>query len=108
MYLIRAEARAQQNNISGAQSDLNAIRTRAGLPNTTATTQAQLLSALEHERWVELFTEWSDRWFNLRRLNKSTAVLSLIKPAWQPHQQLYPIASSFMTSNPNLTQNPGY
>jgi SusD family. len=34
LYLIRAEARTQQNVIPGAQSDLNAIRTRAGLPNT--------------------------------------------------------------------------
>ena len=108
MYLIRAEARAQQNNISGAQSDLNAIRTRVGLANTTASTQAQLLSALEHERWVELFTEHSDRWFNLKRLNRATAVLSLIKPAWQSFQQLYPIPAQAMTPNPNLVNNPGY
>lgn len=106
MYLIRAEAGANQNNISGAQADLNAVRNRAGLPNTTAATQAQLLAALEHERWVELFTEWSDRWFNLKRLNKATAVLSLLKPAWKPFQQLYPIPQS--TANPNLTDNPGY
>ncbi|MGH2564727.1 MAG: RagB/SusD family nutrient uptake outer membrane protein, partial [Ginsengibacter sp.] len=91
MYLIRAEARAQQNDITGAQDDLNAIRNRAGLPNTTASTQDDLLDALEHERWVELFTEFSDRWFNLKRLNKATSILSLIKPSWQPFQQLYPI-----------------
>jgi hypothetical protein len=108
MYLIRAEARANQNNISGAQSDLNVVRNRAGLPNTTATTQAQLLAALEHERWVELFTESGDRWFNLKRLNKATAVLSLIKPAWQPFQQLYPIPQQDRNANPNLADNPGY
>jgi len=108
LYLIRSEARAQQNNISGAQADLNAVRNRAGLLNTTATTQAQLLAALEHERWVELFTEFSDRWFNLKRLNKATAVLSLIKPAWKPFQQLYPIPTQAMTPNPTLVNNPGY
>ena len=108
MYLIRAEARANQNNVSGAQSDLNAIRNRAGLGNTTATTQAQLITALEHERWVKLFTEFADRWLNLKRLNKATAVLSLIKPAWQPFQQLYPIPAQAMTPNPNLKDNPGY
>ena len=42
-YLIRAEARANQGNIQGAESDLNVIRTRAGLPNTTAVTQQGLL-----------------------------------------------------------------
>lgn len=108
MYLIRAEARAQQNNISGAQNDLDIVRTRAGLSNTTAATQAELLSALEHERWVELFTEFSDRWFNLKRLDKATAVLSLIKPSWNPFQQLYPIPLQTRNANPNLSDNPGY
>lgn len=108
MYLIRAEARAEQNNISGAQNDLNVIRARAGLGNTVASTKDDLISALEHERWVELFTEFSDRWFNLKRTNRINEVLSLIKPNWQPFQQLYPIPRQSMESNPNLVDNPGY
>jgi hypothetical protein len=108
MYLIRAEARAQLNNISGAQTDLNAVRTRAGLGNTTAATQPALLAAIEHERWVELFTESSDRWFNLKRLNKATSTLGLIKAAWKPFQQLYPVPLQEMQANPNLVQNTGY
>ncbi len=32
-YLIRAEARVQQNDLNGAVSDLNDIRLRAGLSN---------------------------------------------------------------------------
>ena len=42
LYLIRAEAKAQLNNITGANSaatDINVIRTRAGLGNTTAITK---------------------------------------------------------------------
>ncbi len=31
-YLIRAEARARQQNISGAVEDIDVIRLRAGLP----------------------------------------------------------------------------
>lgn len=108
MYLIRAEARAQQNTILGPQQDLDMVRNRAGLPNTTASTKAELLAALEHERWVELFTEFSDRWFNLKRLNKATAVLSLIKPSWKPFQQLYPIPQQDRNANPNLLDNQGY
>lgn len=107
-YLIRAEARAQQNNTSGAQADLNVIRTRAGLANTTAATQAALIAAAEKERWVELFTESSDRWFNLKRLNKATAILSLIKPSWQAFQQLYPLPLQELQANPNLVNNTGY
>jgi len=61
-YLIRAEARAQQNNFSGSQSDLNKIRNRAGLPNTNAGNKSDLLISIAHERQVELFTEWGDRW----------------------------------------------
>jgi hypothetical protein len=30
-YLIRAEARAQQDNLTGAIDDLNVIRNRAGI-----------------------------------------------------------------------------
>ena len=107
-YLIRSEARAMQNNITGAQTDLNAVRNRAGLGNTSAATQADILTALEHERWVELFTEMGDRWFNLRRTARINTVLALTKPQWQNYQALYPIPIDEITANPNLTQNPGY
>ncbi len=60
-YLIRAEARAQQNNLSGAISDVNAIRSRAGLAGTTATTKDEILTSLLHERHTELFTESGHR-----------------------------------------------
>jgi starch-binding outer membrane protein, SusD/RagB family len=108
MYLIRAEARAELNNMTGARDDLNVIRSRAGMGNTTASTKEELLLAIENERWIELFTEFSDRWFNLKRKNKANEVLSILKPAWQPFQQLYPIPSQAMSSNPNLVDNPGY
>lgn len=107
MYLIRAEARANQDKLLDAQADLKEVRQRAGL-TTTAETKEELLAALEHERWVELFTEFSDRWFNLKRLNKATAVLSKIKPDWKPFQQLYPIPPAARKSNPNLDNNPEY
>jgi hypothetical protein len=108
-YLIRAEARAQQNKISEAQSDLNAIRTRAGLSVTTANDKTSLLSAIEHERQVELFGEWGHRWFDLIRTNRANVVLGGIKGSnWQISDQLYPIPRSEIQKNPHLTQNPGY
>ncbi|MBS1603187.1 MAG: RagB/SusD family nutrient uptake outer membrane protein [Bacteroidetes bacterium] len=107
-YLIRSEARAMQNNIAGAQADIDAVRARAGLPATTAATQADLLTALEKERWTELFTEMSERWLNLKRTGRIDAVLSKTKPQWQSYQALYPIPISEITANPKLTQNAGY
>jgi hypothetical protein len=114
VYLNRAESRAQQGNISGAQADLNMVRGRAGLPNTTAAAKAPLLTAIAQERWVELFTENSDRWFNLKRTGTIGAVLPVTKSldipnySWKPNQALYPIPSTEILANPNLTQNPGY
>jgi hypothetical protein len=108
-YLIRAEARAQQDNVDGAQEDLNIIRRRAGLAETTATTKQDLLSTILHERQVELFAEWGHRWFDLIRTGKATAVLESQKsPNWQDTDTLFPIPISQLKLNPSLTQNPGY
>lgn len=113
-YLIRAEARAQQNNISGSQEDINAIRTRAGLSNTTANDETSLLAAILHERQTELFAEWGHRWFDLKRTGNVDAVMSLVTPQkangalWQSYQQLYPLPLNDLNLMPNLTQNGGY
>jgi hypothetical protein len=114
-YLIRAEARAQQNNISGAQSDLTVIRTRAGLGATTASDKASLLTAIFEERRHELFTEWGHRWLDLKRTGKVDEVMNIVTPQksngtvnWQPYQALYPLLLTDIQRNPNLIQNPGY
>lgn len=108
-YLIRAEARAQQNNLSGAQSDLNRIRSRAALPNTTAADIPTILLAIEKERQVELMFEWGHRWFDLKRTGRIDAVLGAEKgAAWQSTDALYPLPDAQIKNNPSLTQNPGY
>lgn len=107
-YLIRAEARAQQGNTTGAASDINAIRGRAGLQNTTAATQADLLLAVEQERRIELFCELGHRWYDLKRTNRAGAVLGAVNPDWTNTAVLYPIPESERLNNPNLTQNDGY
>lgn len=111
-YLIRSEARAEQNKLNEAKNDLNTIRTRAGLNNTTATDKASLLKAIINERRVELFTEWGHRWFDLKRTNQIDAVMNNIAPIkggfWSPSKALYPIPKTDMDKDPNLVQNPGY
>jgi tetratricopeptide (TPR) repeat protein len=109
LYLLRAEARAQQGNINGARSDLDMIRQRAGLAGTTANTKAALLAAIAHERRVELFTEWGHRWFDLKRTAQADVILDTIKASsWQATDILFPIPQNERALNANLTQNPGY
>ena len=114
VYLIRAEARAHLNDIAGAQADVDAVRTRAGLPGTTAATQDELLDAIARERRVELFTENSNRFFDLKRTGKIDAVMTDFAPkkgvgaTWKSYMQLFPIPGSDLIQNPNLTPNPGY
>jgi starch-binding outer membrane protein, SusD/RagB family len=107
-YLIRAEARTNLDNLDGAKADINAIRTRAGLLNTTATNKVSLLSAIEQERRIELCGEFGHRWLDLKRTKRADAVLSVIKPGWQPTDTLFPIPQSEILLNPHLTQNAGY
>ncbi|OKS86087.1 RagB/SusD family nutrient uptake outer membrane protein [Mucilaginibacter polytrichastri] len=103
LYLIRAEARAQQNNLAGAIADLNIIRARAGVAATTATTQADVIQAIEDENSVEFPFE-AHRWFDLVRTGRAGAVLGLTnKNYW-----LFPIPYSDILSDPDVTQNPGY
>ena len=113
-YLVRAEARAQQINIGGAQEDLNKVRTRAGLPGTKAGDKASLLAAILNEDQVEFFTEWGHRWLDLKRTGNINAVMNAVTPVkanggqWQPYQQLYPVYYNDIQKNPHLSQNDGY
>ncbi|WP_374173173.1 RagB/SusD family nutrient uptake outer membrane protein [Flavobacterium tructae] len=107
-YLIRAEARAELENLSKAKEDLNKIRNRAGLFNTHANSKEELLQAILQERKKELFTEYGHRFFDLKRTGKINTALS-IKPGWNTTDNLLPIPESELILNPNLRpQNPGY
>jgi len=109
VYLIRAEARAQQDKIGDALADLNIIRQRAGLTPVTTSTETATLKAIMHERQTELFAEWGHRWLDLKRTGQANEVLGAIKGTnWQPADTLYPIPQSQIQLNPFLTQNPGY
>lgn len=106
--LIRAEARARQGETIGAIEDLNKIRNRAGLPNTSANTQQQIIESIVKERQVEFFTEYGHRFFDLKRWNLLDSTLNT-KLGWNSNDKLWPLPLSEMNANPNLTpQNPGY
>lgn len=109
-YLIRAEASAELGNGAAALADLNTVRARAGLGASTAdpASQTAVLSAIMHERQVELFTEWGNRWFDLKRTGQAGTVLSTEKTGWTTDAALYPVPITQLQDNVNLKQNPGY
>lgn len=112
MYLIRAEARAQQGNLSvtsGAVADLNVLRTRAKASAATVASQADVLLAVERERQYELAFE-GYRWYDLVRTGRAQAVMSSFSPNWNSRYEVWPIPQSETLRNPALqgAQNPGY
>ncbi len=116
MYLIRAEARANEGNLNGSIDDINKVRLRANLPLIekviSSVSAKELLNAILHERQVELFCEWGHRWFDLKRVNKINEIMSKVTPekggTWETEDQLLPIPFNDLLFNPRLTQNPGY
>lgn len=103
LYLIRAEARAQLNKLTAAAADLNTIRARALVQETTAITQTDLIQAIEDENGIEFAFE-AHRWFDLVRTERAGAVLGITnRNFW-----LFPIPYSEIQSDPDVTQNPGY
>lgn len=106
MYLIRAEAGTHLDNpvIKNIQDDINIIRGRAGLGNTTATTASSLITAIEEERRLEFAFE-GHRWFDLVRTDRALSVVEGLQDA---RKTLYPIPSSEVLTNDLMIQNPGY
>jgi hypothetical protein len=103
MYMIRAEALAYTDgNIEDIRSDINTLRTRAGLPATTATNIPELKLAIENERRHEFAFE-SQRWSDLVRTKRATTVLGIDEKF-----TLFPIPLSELQTNNLMTQNPGY
>jgi hypothetical protein len=113
LYLIRAEARANQaadgatvldEKILAAAGDLNAVRDRAGLAVTTATSKADVLLAIENERRLEFAFE-PHRWFDLVRTGRAAAVLNIA----DTRKYLMPLPNDQLLIDPALRpNNPGY
>jgi starch-binding outer membrane protein, SusD/RagB family len=103
MYLIRAEALAYSNgDVSSIQADINTIRNRAGLANTTAATFPDLKLAIENECRHEFAFE-GHRWPDLVRTRRATTVLGI-----DEKYTLFPIPLSEMQTNNLMKQNNGY
>lgn len=116
MYLIRAEARAEQNNLTGAAEDYNAIRRLRieGYTDESFSSKAEAITAILNERARELAFE-GFRFFDLKRrglpVNRLTSDVQsnewLNLPA-DNFRFVFPIPQRSILANPNMVQNSGY
>lgn len=112
VILMYAEALNESTNATGAKSatilaGLDAIRARAGLTSLvgTATTQADVETAIQKERRVELALE-GHRWFDLVRTGTVDAEMG---QTISSNYYVFPIPSTEITAtNGIITQNTGY
>ena len=107
-YLIRAEARAQADDLSGAIDDLNTVRERAKLPHTDAVARDAILDAILDERRLEFLWE-SHRYFDLARTGNLKREIEALKPnlTITEKHNLFPIPSNEVILG-GLEQNPDY
>jgi hypothetical protein len=103
LYLIRSEARANQDKLTDALADLNAVRDRAGLGTSTATTKDNILLAIENERRVEFALE-PHRWYDIVRTGRASQVFNVT----DNNKLILPIPVTETLIDKALVQNPGY
>ena len=116
MYLIRAEAKAETNDLVGALTDLNALRAAritGHVPLVIASKDA-LITAVIEERFRELAFE-GHRFWDLRRRNLPVQRLAAdapipsatVLPAGN-FRFVLPIPNAEIQANPLIQQNQGY
>ncbi|MFA4870185.1 MAG: RagB/SusD family nutrient uptake outer membrane protein [Pedobacter sp.] len=108
MYLIVAEATAEQGDMETCSSSLDVLRSRAGLPRLDFTDRQSAVDAILKERRLELFAEFGHRFYDLKRMGRMND-LSIVKQNWQEHFRVLPLPENELLLNPNmLPQNFGY
>ncbi len=113
VLLMLAEVQNELGNTIDAATNLNLVRTRAGLAGTTATTQADLRAAIALERRLELVGE-GQRWFDLLRTGTAISVMNSYFSAnnilitIDSHHLLMPVPQAQVNTDPAIKQNPGY
>lgn len=119
MYLIRAEARAEQNRFTGAnsaESDLNALRAARirGYANVTLASKQEAIDAIMLERFKELpfeghrFWDLKRRGLPVERLPAEAPSTAAVTLAADNFRFLLPIPNVEMQANKLMEQNPGY
>jgi hypothetical protein len=108
-YLIRAEAYIEKGQTALGLQDLNKIRTRSGILGINNLDKSYLLEVLLKERRNEFFTEWGQRFYDLKHFGKLDDKMMMVKSNWKSYFKIFPIPEKEMLINPNLApQNEGY
>lgn len=116
MYLIRAESKAETNDIVGATADLNDLRKAriTGYVNASFLTKDLLINAIMTERFKELPFEGHRFWDAKRRniaINRLPSDARTTASATLPagnFRFILPIPNSEILANSIIQQNPGY
>ncbi len=109
VLLMQAEASNELGNPGIAISNLNRLRSRAGLPDSQASGGQALREAIWKERRYELALE-HDRFFDIVRQGKAGELMTAAgKNFVSGKHELLPVpALQIELSGGRLTQNPGY
>ena len=108
VQLMKAECHVELNQVGDAASSLDEIRTRAGKPLLDGGMgQSAMRDAVRLERRRELALEQS-RWFDILRWGIAYDVLAAQDIILLPDRRLFPIPSTEIALNKNLTQNRSY
>ncbi len=98
VYLNRCESRFNQGDVQGALEDLNVVRKRAGVQDSTSINATWIY----YERFKELCFQ-GDNFFNLKRLKRDE--ISDKDLPWDDRRLIYLIPQREIDVNPNLVQN---
>jgi hypothetical protein len=117
IYLIRAEAHAEKNNLTAGAADLNSLRRAriTGYVDEVFATKDALLAAINSERFKELAFEKS-RYFDLKRKllpitrlpEDAINALGAVNLDQTKREYLMPIPLAEINANKNMQQNTGY
>ncbi|APD07436.1 hypothetical protein UJ101_01929 [Flavobacteriaceae bacterium UJ101] len=109
LYLIRAEAKARQGNLTGALDDVNMIRERAGASLIQDT--SSILETIFDERRRELYFE-GFYFYDIARYHKNIerdyCISNTCSLNYTSNYFILPIPQSNINSNQNIIQNEGY
>jgi len=111
VYLIRAEARARQNN-NAAQGDIDIIRQRAQPTAAPVTATGQdLIDEAMLEKRKEMCFEGQRLWDLLRHkqdIVRTQCTSSICTISYPAEKVILPIPEAELDANPNMQPNPGY
>lgn len=113
VLLMYAEALNETGKTTDALTNLNIVRTRAGLSSLSGLSKSDFTLALEKERRVEFLDE-GQRWFDLIRTGRAKTVLNAyyaskgLSYTVDDRDLLMPIPQTEIDIDPRLTQNEGY